>query len=46
MVAQGAEFHGTIFAEAGNIGNMTIGDVEGAIGDMNNIAEATRKLDI
>jgi hypothetical protein len=34
MVAQGAEFHGTIFAEAGKIGNMIIGDVEDAIGGM------------
>ena len=46
MLAQGAEFHGTIFAEAGKIGNMTIGDVEDAVGGMNDLAEATRKLDI
>ena len=46
MVAQGAEFRGTIYATGGQIGNMTIGEVEGAVGNMNSIAEATRKLDI
>jgi hypothetical protein len=46
MIAQGAEFHGGVFAEYGQIGRMTIGEVEGAVSDMNSIAEATRKLDI
>lgn len=46
MVAQGAEFHGAIYAIGGKIGNMTIGEVEGAVGNMNSIAEATKKLDI
>lgn len=46
MVAQGAEFHGTIYATGGQIGNLTVGEVEGAVGDMNSVIEATRKLDI
>lgn len=46
MVAQGAEFHGSIYAESGKIGNMTIGDVEDAVNNMGSIAEATKKLDI
>ena len=46
MVAEGAEFHGAIYATSGKIGNMTIGEVEGAVGNMNSIAEATKKLDI
>lgn len=31
MIAQGAEFHGAVYATGGKIGNMTIGDVEGAV---------------
>ena len=46
MMAQGAEFHGTIYATGGQIGNLTINDVEGAVGNMNSIAAATKKLDI
>jgi hypothetical protein len=46
MKATGGEFTGTINATGGKIGNMTIGEVEGAIGDMDSIAEAARKLDI
>lgn len=46
MIAQGAEFHGSIYATGGKIGNMTIADVEGAVTNMDSIAEATRKLDI
>lgn len=46
MVAEGAEFHGTIYAEAGLIGGMTIGQVEDAVNNMESIAEAARKLDI
>lgn len=46
MVAQGAEFHGAIYATGGKIGNMTIGDVEEAVDNIDSIAEATRKLDI
>ena len=46
MVAQGAEFHGAIYATGGEIGQLTIGEVVGAVGNMNSVAEATRKLDI
>ena len=46
MFAQGAEFHGTIYATGGQIGNMTIDDVQGAVGDMNAVTEAVKKLDI
>jgi hypothetical protein len=31
MYAEGAEFHGAIYATSGQIGNMTIGDVEATI---------------
>ena len=46
MVAQGAEFHGAIYATGGKIGNLTIGNVEDAVNNMDSITEATRKLDI
>lgn len=46
MKATDGEFTGTINATGGKIGNMTIGTVEGAITNMDSIAEATRKLDI
>ena len=46
MVAQGAEFHGAIYATGGKIGNLTIGNVEDAINNIDSITEATRKLDI
>ena len=37
---------GHIVAKSGQIGNMTIEDVEGAVSNMDSIAEATRKLEI
>ena len=46
MKATDGEFTGTINATGGKIGNMTIGNVESAITNMDSIAEATRKLDI
>jgi hypothetical protein len=46
MVASGGEFHGAIYADGGRIGNMTIGEVEGAIGDIGNLIDQTKKLDI
>ena len=46
MKATGGEFTGTINATGGKIGNITIADVEGAVTNMDSIAEATRKLDI
>lgn len=46
MVAEGAEFHGTIYAEAGLIGGMTIGQVEEGIKNIENVTEAVKKLDI
>lgn len=39
MYAEGAEFHGAIYATSGQIGNMTIGDVEATI-------QQAKKLDI
>jgi hypothetical protein len=39
MYAEGAEFHGTIYASGGKIGNMTITEVEDSI-------NSTKKLDI
>ena len=46
MVASGGEFHGAIYADGGKIGNMTIGEVEGAIGNIGNLIDQTKKLDI
>ena len=46
MKATEGEFTGTINATGGKIGNMTIETVEGAVTNMDSIAEATRKLDI
>lgn len=42
MEATGAEFHGTIYATSGQIGNMTIGDVE----NLGKAVEAVKKFDI
>lgn len=39
MIAQGAEFHGGVFADYGQIGNMTIGDVQSGI-------ESTKGIEI
>ena len=46
MVAQGAVFHGTIVAEGSKIGNMTVGEIEEGIENIENVAEAVKKLDI
>ena len=46
MKANGGEFTGTIIATGGKIGQMTIGDVEGAIDNMNNIAETTKRIEL
>lgn len=42
MEATGAEFHGTIYATGGKIGNMTVGDVE----NLGETVEAIKKFDI
>lgn len=39
MIAQGAEFHGGVFAEYGQIGNMTVGEVQSGI-------ESTKGIEI
>ena len=46
MVAQGAVFHGTIIAEGSKIGNMTVGEIEEGIENIDKVTEAVKKLDI
>jgi len=46
MIAQGAVFHGTIVAEGSKIGNMTVGEIEEGIENIDKVTEAVKKLDI
>jgi hypothetical protein len=46
LKATNGEFTGTVYANAGSIGDFTVGDINNAIGNMDSLAGATRKLDI